>query len=95
MESTGSVMKIKTGFVLRKVADNWVVLPVGQASVNLNGMLSLNESGVLLWQQLEKGSDRTALIDLLISQYEVAHDEASADVDSFIAVLMKAGCIEQ
>ena len=87
-------MKIKDGYVLRKVADNWVVLPVGQASVNLNGMLSLNESGVLLWQQLKEGSDRESLVDALLSAYEVSRDEAAADVDSFIASLLQLGCLD-
>ncbi len=89
-----SIMKIKDGFVLRKVADNWVVLPVGQASVNLNGMLSLNDSGVLLYKQLEAGCNREALIDALLSAYEVERVQALADADDFIAILTKAGCIE-
>lgn len=86
-------MKIKEGFVLREVAGNFVVLPVGQASVNLNGMLSLSESGVLLWRELEKGSDRDALCDLLLEKYDVSRDEALSDVDAFLASLLKIGCI--
>lgn len=88
------LMKIKEGFVLRQVADNWVVLPVGQASVNFNGMISLNESGVLLWRALEQGSDRNALADVLLAEYEVEKEEALADVDAFLAALTKADCIE-
>ena len=87
-------MKIKEGFVLRQVADNWVVLPVGQASVNFNGMISLNESGVLLWRALEQGSDRIALAEALLAEYDVEREEALADVDEFITALTKAGCIE-
>ena len=87
-------MKIKDGYVLRKVAENWVVLPVGKASVNLNGMLSLNESGVLLWQALKEGSDRESLVNALLSAYEVSYEEAAADVDSFIASLMQYGCVD-
>ncbi len=87
-------MKIKDGYVLRKVAENWVVLPVGKASVNLNGMLSLNESGVLLWQALKEESDRESLVNALLSAYEVSHDEAAADVDSFIASLVQYGCVD-
>ena len=87
-------MKIKEGFVLRQVADNWIVLPVGQASVNFNGMMSLNESGALLWQALEKGGDRIALAEALLAEYEVEREEALADVDAFLTALTKAGCIE-
>lgn len=87
-------MKIKEGFVLRQVASNWVVLPVGQASVNFNGIISLNESGVLLWHALENGGDREALVDALLDEYEVGREEALSDVDEFLAALAKAGCIE-
>ena len=86
-------MKIKEGFVLRQVADNWVVLPVGQASVNFNGMLSLNESGVLLWQALEQGGDKDSLVEALLAEYNVEREEAARDVDSFLAALTKAGCL--
>jgi len=63
-------MKIKEGFLLRQVADNWVVLPVGQACVDFNGMLSLNDSGALLWKALEQGGDREALADAF-NKYDV------------------------
>lgn len=87
-------MKIKEGFMLRQVADNWVVLPIGQASVNFNGMLSLNESGVLLWRALADGGDSDTLCDALLAEYDVERDQALADVDEFIATLTKVGCIE-
>ncbi|MBR2848691.1 MAG: PqqD family protein [Clostridia bacterium] len=87
-------MKIKNGFVLREVAGTPVVLPVGQASVDFSGMLSLNKSGVLLWKALEEGSDREALADALLAEYEVDRAEALSDVDEFIETLTKIGCIE-
>ena len=87
-------MKIRKGFVLREVADHWFVLPVGQASVDFSGMISLNESGVLLWKMLEAGGDREAMCDALLDAYEVERAQALADVDAFITVLRDAGCIE-
>ena len=41
-------MKIKDGFVLRQVADTWVVMPLGQQSLDFDGMLTLNDTGALL-----------------------------------------------
>ena len=87
-------MKIKEGFLLRQVADNWVVLPVGQACVDFNGMLSLNDSGALLWKALEQGGGREALADALLAEYEVERSVALADVDEFLAKLSKAGWLE-
>ena len=50
-------MKIKSDYLLRKVADSYVVVPVGKATVDFNGMINLNETGAFLWQQLQKDAD--------------------------------------
>ena len=42
-------MTIKENFVLRQVAGSYVAVAVGEASVNFDGMLTLNESGALLF----------------------------------------------
>lgn len=85
---------LKDGFVLRQVADTWVVMPLGQVSLDFNGMLTLNETGALLWQELEKGGDAEALTNALTAQYEVSTEEARADVDAFLAKLQQAGCLQ-
>lgn len=87
-------MKLKENFVLRRVLNNWVVLPLGAATVDFNGILNLNDSGALLWQRLEQGAGREELADALTSQYEVSRAQALADVDEFYAVLVNAGCAE-
>ena len=87
-------MKLKEGFVLRQVAGSWVVLPVGQMTVNFNGMLTLNDSGALLWKTLSNGGSRDDLADALQREYEVDHSVALADADEFLAELTKAGCLE-
>lgn len=87
-------MKLNDEFVLRQVADTWVVLALGSASIDFSGMLTLNESGALLWHALEQGADREKLVDALTAEYDVSRYTASEDVDAFLAKLEKAGCIE-
>ena len=87
-------MKINNEFVLRQVADTWVVLALGAASVDFGGMLTLNESGVMLWRILEEGASREQLVSALTAEYDVTHDIALQDVNAFLAKLEKAGCIE-
>jgi len=48
-------MKIKEGFILRKVAGKHVVVAVGSASKILNGMIRLNDTGAICWDYLIKG----------------------------------------
>lgn len=87
-------MKINENFVLREVAGSWVIIPIGEKSVDFNGMMNLNESGVLLWRKLEEGAEKEDLVSALTSEYDVSDEVAETDIDSFIDVLKRAGCIE-
>ena len=87
-------MKINENFVLREVAGSWVVIPIGEKSVDFNGMMNLNESGVLLWRELEKGAEKEDLISVLTAEYDVSAEEAGEDIDAFVEILKKAGCLE-
>lgn len=87
-------MRVKKNFVLRQVAETWVVLPLGSATASFNGMISLNETGALLWKALEQGSDREALIKLLTDEYYVHSSQAQVDVDEFLQKLINVGCVE-
>ena len=88
-------MKLNENFVLRQVAKIWVVLPLGEKTVDFSGMLTLNDSGAMLWKVLENKGDRNALVAALTSEYEVSEERAQSDVDRFLDKLIQAGCIDQ
>jgi hypothetical protein len=87
-------MKIRSDFALRSIAGTWVALPLGEATVDFTGMLTLNETGVMLWRMLENGCTKEEMTAALLDEYEVARDEAEADVDAFVKKLSDAGCID-
>lgn len=88
-------MKLKENFMLRQVAGSYVVVAVGDACVDFDGMLTLNESGALLWRTLEQGADRDALTAALTAEYDVQPTQARADVEEFLASLRDAGCLAE
>ena len=88
-------MKIKENFMLRKVADCFVVVPIGAAVAQFNGMINLNEAGAFLWQQLENDTTSEAVVAAMLEQYDVDEATAKADVDKFIAQLREASLIEE
>ncbi len=88
-------MNIKSDFVLRQVVDTWVVLPLEEKAVDFSGMLTLNNSGAMLWNLLEQGADKQALVDAITQKYDVTPQQAAIDVDEFIDILRQAGCIEE
>ena len=88
-------MTIKTNFLLRQVAGSWIVVAVNEACVDFNGMLTLNESGAFLWEQLEQGAEPSQLTAALLQQYDVTAETAEKDVQSFLQTLRKAGCLQE
>jgi hypothetical protein len=88
-------MRIKKDFVLRNVAGADVVLPLGAASVDFNGLLKLNESSVLLWKALEQDTDLDGLVTVLTSEYDVDPATARRDIEAFLARLDQIGCLER
>ena len=88
-------MKIKENYLLRNVADTWVVMPYGAATVDFSGMISLNETGAFLWKQLEQGADIAALAEALTKEFDVSLEEAKADAEAFCKKLHAAGFLDQ
>ena len=87
-------MRLKKDYALRQIADTWVVLALATETVNFNGMLTLNDSGAMLWKVLEEKCELDALVDALMSEYEVSEEQAKADAQDFINKLIEVGCIE-
>ena len=77
-------MKIKEGFILRNVAGNNVVVPIGQATLDFNGMMSLNDTGTFLFERLIEGTSKENLVEDLIAEYGIDRDLAVEDVEAFI-----------
>ena len=83
-------MKIKDGFLLRQVAGQNVVMPMG-GDLDLNMMITLNETGAFLWKQLETDSDEAALVAALLAEYDVDAQTAQSSVAAFVQKLNENG----
>lgn len=78
-------MKIKPGFILRQLAGENVVVPVGAAGASFNGMIRLNDTGALLWKELATGADEEQLVQKLLDSCDgVDAGAVRADVREFL-----------
>lgn len=80
-------MTIRKQLVKREIAGDVILVPVGDASLTLQGLLTLNETGELLWDMLPNAADEAALVRALTEAYEVDEATAQADVRAFMARL--------
>lgn len=87
-------MKIKNGYMLREVAGEAVVVPSGEVSLNFQGIISLNETGALLWKELEQGCEKKDLVQALLDEYEIDAETAEKDVNEFLKLAGDARLID-
>jgi hypothetical protein len=87
-------MKVKSGYVLKSVAGQYIVVPTGTEAINFNGLLNLNESGKLLFETLLKETSLEELINVLTNTYDIDEATAKADVLSFISKLKSKNILE-
>lgn len=89
-------IQLKKGFVLRKIGAQYMAVPFGAMTNEVKGMVSLSESGYLLWQAIEKGTDTIeGLADVLTAEYDVERDVAVRDVNDFVDYLAQLGAIQR
>ena len=86
-------MKRNPDFLLRRVADAVVVVPVGAATTKFPGMITLNETGAYIWELLETEQTVDSLTDAIAERYEVSLEQAKKDVEAFVFRLIPTGAI--
>jgi len=87
-------MKIKDGYVLREVANQIIVVPTGERAINFNGVITLNQSGKFLWEQLQKDITFDELVKSLLNTYNVSEEIARNDIEEFIDKLKSNNILE-
>ena len=88
-------MKINKEFILREIAGEYILVPVGSTSLEFNGLISINEVGVLIWQELQKECDVSNIVSKILEEYEIDEETAYKDVEEFILNLKKNKIIEE
>lgn len=88
-------MKIRNGFMLRNIVDEWIVIPRGEKALNFSATIILNESGVVLWRALQNDITMNQLIATLMNEYDIDENTAYNDVKEFVKKLKEAGILEE
>lgn len=87
-------MIIKKDYILRKIANSDMVIPIGNNIANFNGVITLNESAAFLWKLLSDGSELPIMVEALMKEYNITKELANKDVEDFIATLQQADILE-
>jgi len=86
-------MKISGEFVLKKILDDYVVVPTGSTIVDFSSMITLNETGAFLWNQLLTDKTEEELLKSVCAEYDIDETTAKGDVAEFIEKLKSANLL--
>ncbi|MGM9630815.1 PqqD family protein [Butyricicoccus sp.] len=86
-------MKATKDMILREVAGEHILVPTGEAAIQFQGVITLNDSGLLLWNRLQEDCTEAQLVDAVLEEYEIDAETAAADVRKFLEQMKQAGIL--
>lgn len=82
-------------FIPREVAGEYLLVPTGAASAQLNGLITLNELGYFIFQTLQSDQSVDSLVAAVTAEYDVDTDTARADALEFLEQLRAVGALAE
>ena len=87
-------MKFREGFKVRSMAGENIVIMQGTAGSDMTRIISLNDSSLLLWNELQgKEFEVADVANILISTYEIDTATAEHDAKAWVEKLHECGLI--
>ncbi|MBE6761490.1 MAG: PqqD family protein [Ruminococcaceae bacterium] len=88
-------MKLKYEFIINKVADKNVAVPVGDAMTNFSGFLKMNDVGAYIFNMLKTDVTEDDIVSAIAKEYSGATEtEIRATVQDFTNKLKENGLVE-
>lgn len=87
-------MKLKDGFILRKIADEYLVVAVGDEAKSFRGVIVLNEISSFVLENLKENISEEDLLNRITEEYDVDSDTARVDLNNLIETLNKYVMLE-
>lgn len=88
-------MKVRKQFVLREITGEYVILPMGKPSPDMNRLITLNEIQAYLWQMLQEETGFDDLLRRTVEVYDVSEVAAREDIQEFLEILTEGGMLEE
>ena len=91
-------MRASNQFIMREIAGEYLLVPVGAAASKFNGLITMNEIGNFIFQTLQTEQTEETLVDAILGEYEIDRETAQNDLREFLQQMadiedLKAGKI--
>jgi hypothetical protein len=83
----------KSDFVVQNVGGENLLVPLGAQVMDLNGLITLNDTGAYVWELLAQDRTLDELAEAVAAQFEVDPAAALGDVQMFIDEINRLGLV--
>lgn len=87
-------MKLTEHYMKREIAGEVILIPVGEMATKFNGMITLNETGIFIYQCLKKEMDREEIIRAMLEEYEGDEAVIRQEAEKFLNQCEQIGVVE-
>ena len=88
-------MKAKSGFVLRDVVGEKILMPVGDNITKFNGTVLLNAVSAFVWERLQEPVSKEELLQAVLDHFVIDEETASQDLDRLLGTFAELGILEE
>lgn len=88
-------MRINKEFVLREIAGDYIIIPIGSTALEFHGLITVNEVGVTLWKMLQEEVTMEDLVQGVLAEYDVEEEIAREDIQEFLDTLISGGILKK
>lgn len=87
-------MELKLQLVKRDVAGETILVPIGDATLKIKGLITLNETASILWDALPHAENAAQLADVLENEFEADRKTLLQDAEDFLESMRGLGIIQ-
>jgi len=87
-------MKIKDGFVKRKIGSRYIVVTTGELSKKMNVVIEMNETTSDIWDFASQGMNEEEIACKLAEKYDISLEKSRSDTEKIVNQMREAGVFE-
>ena len=86
-------MKLKPDFQIVQMANDYMLVPIGDQIDSFNGTVILNEVSAFILNQLKEDLEKEDLVERLVKEFDVESATAREDVDAAVEKMKQIGIL--
>lgn len=88
-------MKKKSGFVLRNICGQNIIVAEGKENIDFSSIIAMNETAAFLWERIaDNAFTPSVMADMLVQEYDTDYATALKDAKDLTNKWIEAGIIE-